>query len=129
MTIITELGDINRFPHPRKVVSYLGLDIVEYSSGGKENKFGITKMGNNIVRKALIESIQLAGRPPRITRALEKRREGVDLRYVKVADKCMKRLNIKSSKMVRQNKNRNVIKVACAREMIGFVWESLKMAS
>ena len=58
MKVITEIGDITRFPHPRKLVSYLGLDIREFSSGGVEKKFGITKMGNEVVRTALVEANQ-----------------------------------------------------------------------
>jgi len=129
MTIITELGDINRFSHPRKLVSYLGLDIIEYSSGGKQRKYGITKMGNGIVRKALVESSQYASRPPAMSRALLKRREGLDTKYLEIADKCMQRLNKKSYRMLKQNKNGNLVKVACAREMVGFIWETLKLAS
>ena len=45
LTMITEIGDIKRFPHPRQLVSWIGMDIREYSSGGKHNRFGITKHG------------------------------------------------------------------------------------
>jgi len=45
LTMITEIGDVKRFPHPRKRVSWIGMDIREYSSGGKYNRFGITKHG------------------------------------------------------------------------------------
>lgn len=34
LTMITEIGDIARFPHPRQLVSWIGMDIREYSSGG-----------------------------------------------------------------------------------------------
>src|SRR3990167_9503137 len=36
MTLIVEIGDVKRFSHPAKLCSYAGLDIQEYSSGGKE---------------------------------------------------------------------------------------------
>ncbi len=58
MTLITEIGNIRRFKHPNKLTSYCGLDVAEYSSGGKEKKFGITKMGNRQIRTAAIESCQ-----------------------------------------------------------------------
>jgi hypothetical protein len=48
LTMITEIGDIQRFPHPRQLVSRIGMDIREYSSGGKHNRFGITKHGNRV---------------------------------------------------------------------------------
>ena len=54
LTMITEIGDIKRFPHPRQLVSWIGMDIREYSSGGKHNRFGITKQGNRyFVRHSL----------------------------------------------------------------------------
>ena len=37
LTMITEIGDIKRFPHPRQLMSWIGMDIREYSSGGKHN--------------------------------------------------------------------------------------------
>ena len=40
MILITEIGDIRRFPHPGKLSSYAGFDVREYSSGGKERKYG-----------------------------------------------------------------------------------------
>ncbi len=46
LTMITEIGDIQRFLHPRQLVSWIGMDIREYSSRGKHNRFGITKHGN-----------------------------------------------------------------------------------
>ena len=58
MTLITEIGDVRRFKHPKQLTSYCGLDVAEYSSGGKEKKFGITKMGNWRIRTSAIESCQ-----------------------------------------------------------------------
>ncbi len=39
MTLISELGDIRRFPHPKQLTAYCGLDIAEYSSGGKQKGY------------------------------------------------------------------------------------------
>ena len=50
LTLITELGDIRRFDHPKRVTSYAGFDIVEYSSGGKQKRFSISKLGNSKTR-------------------------------------------------------------------------------
>ena len=46
LTMITEIGDVKRFTHPRQLVSWIGMDIREYSSGGKHHRFGITKQGS-----------------------------------------------------------------------------------
>ncbi len=129
MKIITEIGDIKRFPHPRKLVSYLGLDIREFSSGGKERKYGITKMGNEVVRTALVEANQKSSYRPVVGQAIKTRRENVPIELIRVADKCMYRLYTKSTKLLKREKHKNKVKVACAREMVGFIWESLHLAS
>lgn len=129
MVIITELGDIRRFSHPSKVVSYVGMDVAEYSSGGKERRYSMTKMGNKHLRKILIEASQSATRLPALNRELKRRREGASLQQKAIADKCMKRLHTKSLSLLYKSKPMNKIKGACAREMIGFIWESLNLVS
>lgn len=129
MKVITELGDIRRFNHPRKLMSYLGFDIIEYSSGGKERKFGITKYGNKIVRTALVEATQRCSTPPKVSYKLKHRRKETESNLIMIADKCMQRLYRKSNHLMSREKNRNKVKVACAREMVGFIWESLMRAS
>mgnify|MGYP000409028970 CR=1 FL=1 len=129
MKVITELGDIKRFSHPRKLMSFLGFDIREYSSGGKERRFGITKYGNKVVRTALVEATQRCSTPPKVSYKLKYRRKETPTELVVVADKCMQRLYKKSNHLLAREKNRNKVKVACAREMCGFIWESLMRVS
>lgn len=125
MKTITEIGDIRRFPHPRKLMSFLGFDICEYSSGGKERKFGITKMGNSTVRTALVEATQRCSSPAKVSYALERRRKDIPVELTQIADKCMQRLYRKSNHLLRKNKHTNKVKIACARELSGFIWQSL----
>ncbi|MGZ3803820.1 MAG: IS110 family RNA-guided transposase [Pseudobdellovibrionaceae bacterium] len=129
MVFVTELGDIKRFSHPKKLTSYVGLDIIEYSSGGVAKRFSTTKMGNKHVRRILTESVQSATRPVMLSKELKKRRDGVDLKYIDVADRCMKRLHKKATALLYRGKPVNKIKSACAREMLGFIWESLNLVS
>lgn len=128
MAVICEIGDIRRFAHPRQLVSYTGLGIREYSSGGKENKFGITRIGNKYLRATVVESAQKALRKPAIGKDLKSRRKGISENYIKIADHCMARLNKKGIKMIARGKHNNKTKVACAREWMGFIWESLQLA-
>ncbi len=121
LTIILELGDIRRFKHPSQLTSYCGLDIIEKTSGGKEKKFGITKMGNRKVRTTLVEACQFATKLVKIGPKLRQRRANADNEAIKIADKCMYRLY--------KGKHTNTVKVACAREMLGFIWESLNKAA
>jgi transposase len=128
MTLITEIGDIKRFPHPKKLVSYFGMDIAEYSSGGKECKFGMTKQGNAYGRYSIIEANHNAPKTARTSNYIKRRREGVRPEYLEIADRCTMRLYWKSKKMINREKNYHIVKTACAREMLCFVWESLKLA-
>ncbi|MDA1076861.1 MAG: transposase [Proteobacteria bacterium] len=58
MTIITEIGDVKRFAHPRRLVSWAGMDIREYALRRKSNRLGITRQGNRYLCTALIEANQ-----------------------------------------------------------------------
>lgn len=125
MTLITEIGDVRRFKHPKQLTSYCGLDVSEYSSGGKEKKFGITKMGNWRIRTSIIESCQRLDRVKPLSKRLKAHRVGQDLKVIDIADRCTKRLQKKSNNLLDSGKHRNKVKVACAREYLGFVWEVL----
>jgi transposase len=125
LTMITEIGDIKRFPHPRQLVSWIGMDIREYSSGGKHNRFGITKHGNRYLRTAFIEANQRSYRSTRIGKDLKARRAQSAPEWIAIADRCLQRLSKKGNRLLLSGKHPNKVKVACAREMVGFVWESL----
>ncbi|MGE0634633.1 MAG: IS110 family transposase [Pseudobdellovibrionaceae bacterium] len=129
LTIVLELGDIRRFKHPNQLTSYSGLDISENTSGGKEKKFGITKMGNRHVRVTVVEACQYATHPIRAGRALRERRKLANEEAIQIADRCMRRLYKKGQHLHFKGKHTNKIKVACAREMLGFIWEALNKAA
>ena len=125
LTMITEIGDIKRFVHPRQLCAWVGMDIREYSSGGKYHRFGITKQGNRYLRTAFIEANQRAYRTTKLSREIKARRANAKPEYIAIADRCLKRLSKKGNRLLDAGKHPNKVKVACAREMIGFVWESL----
>ena len=43
ITIVAEIGDLRRFPHPRELMGYLGLVPSEYSSGDSTQRGQLTK--------------------------------------------------------------------------------------
>ncbi|HWX29339.1 MAG TPA: IS110 family transposase [Steroidobacteraceae bacterium] len=47
--------DFRRFANPRQLMAYLGLVPSEHSSGSTIRRGGITKAGNALARRALIE--------------------------------------------------------------------------
>lgn len=126
ITLITEIGDVRRFAHPKMLTSYAGLDVSEYSSGGKEKKLGITKQGNRRIRTAAVESCQRAGQRCYISKRLKADRKGQPDKVVAIADKCMSRLRKKSLRLQYAGKHVNKVKVACAREFLCFTWEILR---
>jgi len=62
LAFVLTLGQIERFPRSRKVVSYLGLNPSEHSSGGRRRTGAISKQGNPLVRSLLVEAGQSASR-------------------------------------------------------------------
>jgi transposase len=55
LLIISEIGDVNRFPDARRLCSYAGLVPSVHSSGGKCYHGSITKQGSKWLRWILIE--------------------------------------------------------------------------
>ncbi|MEM9386738.1 MAG: transposase, partial [Pseudomonadota bacterium] len=101
----------------------------EYASGGKSHRFGITRQGNRYLRTAFIEANQRGCRTLTLSRDTEARRVGTPMEFIAIADRCLKRLHKKHYRMLNAGKHVNKVKVACAREMVGFVWESLRLAA
>lgn len=56
--IIGEIGDINRFSNPEKLIKFAGLDVKIYQSGTINHKGRIRKRGSPILRYALSLSVQ-----------------------------------------------------------------------
>jgi transposase len=67
------LGQVERFAHSRQVVSYVGLNPAEHSSGGRQRMGGISKQGSTMLRSLLVESGQSAARlVPELKRAYQR---------------------------------------------------------
>jgi transposase len=67
------LGEIERFVQSRQVVSYLGLNPAEHSSGGRQRLGSISKQGNPMLRSLLVEAGQSAARlVPELKRAYQR---------------------------------------------------------
>ena len=64
LTILAEIGDIDRFPDAQHLASYAGLAPRVRSSSGKTRMGHITKQGPSALRWALIEATHIAVRRP-----------------------------------------------------------------
>jgi transposase len=62
LAMVLTLGPVERFANSRKLVSYLGLNPREHSSGGRQRLGAISKQGNSLMRWLLVEAAQTAAR-------------------------------------------------------------------
>jgi transposase len=62
LAFVLTIGPVTRFGRSRKLVSYLGLNPSEESSGGRRRLGAISKQGNIMVRWLLVEAAQQAAR-------------------------------------------------------------------
>jgi len=127
-TLIAEIGDIQRFAHPRELMAYLGLVPSEHSSGMTARKGSITKTGNAHARRMLVEAAWNYRFPARVGRDLHQRQEGqsdaIRVQSWKAQQRLCKRFAALRARGLHQNK----VCVAVARELAGFVWAMARVA-
>jgi transposase len=122
-TLAAELGDLHRFATAPQLMGYLGLVPSEDSTGDQRRQGGITKMGNGYARRALIEAAWNYSKPPRISRDLLKRQEGLSKEIQDLSWNAQTRLHHRYLHLVgRSRKLKPVAAAALGRELSGFVW-------
>jgi transposase len=126
--IRAELHDFRRFHSARALMAYLGLVPGENSTGEKHRRGRITRTGNALVRRLLVETAWHYQHRPGIGVALAKRRKGQPGRVVAIADKAQQRLCRRFRRLADQHKPAPKIVVAIARELAGFLWAALQPA-
>ena len=124
--VVAELGDLSRFDHPRKLMSYLGLVPSEHSSGGKRHIGAITKCGNGRARRLLVEGAHTYRYAANISTDMQKRQEGLPKDIIDIAWKAQLRLCKRYKKMIAKGKHYNLVVTAIAREMIAYIWAIAK---
>jgi transposase len=62
LMLVLTIGPVDRFQRSKQVVSYLGVNPRESSSGGRQRLGGISKQGNSMARFLLVEAAQTASR-------------------------------------------------------------------
>lgn len=101
LTIIAEIGEINRFPNAKKLCGYAGIVPSTYSSGGKTAHGKITKTGSKWLRYIMIEVAQ--------HQQLCKKTPGFGSYYLKM----------------KKRKGTNPATVATARKLLAVIWRML----
>ena len=127
MTLLSEIGDIQRFRSPRALMGYFGLVPREHSSGERERRGPITKAGNSHCRRVLTEAAWNNRHKGGADLILNRRRQGQPADVVAIAIKAQHRLHKKFWRLDHR-KHRHVAITAVARELCGFVWAVLQAA-
>jgi transposase len=122
VTVVAEVGDFSRFDNPRQLMAYLGLVPSEHSSGNTVRRGGITKAGNALARRALIEGAWTYRMQARVSRKLHDRLDGLPQDIRDIAWKAQVRLCARYRRLAAAGKPGVVVTTAVAREMVGFLW-------
>jgi len=95
LAFVLTLGPVERFASSRKVVSYLGLNPSEDSTGGRQRLGHISKQGNQMLRWLLVEAGQSASQhDPELRRRYQrlKFRRGANVAKVAMARRLAVRM-------------------------------------
>jgi transposase len=126
--MLAELHDFRRFQSPRALMAFVGLVPGEDSTGEKHRRGRITRTGNALVRRLLVETAWHYQHRPSIGVALTRRRKGQPGRVIAIADKAQQRLCRRFRRLMEQHKPAPKVAVAIARELAGFLWAALQPA-
>ena len=129
MILVSELGEVHRFAHPRQVMAYFGLVPTENTSSDKRRQGRITKCGNAHARWLLVECAQHYATPPKVSAHLSRRQEGQTKEVRAISWRAQNRLHRRYTRLLARRLQRNKAMVAIARELCGFIWELLRTQS
>lgn len=125
MVLATELGDWQRFAKPTQLMAYLGLVPTEASSGTRERRGSITKAGNSRCRHVLVQAAWSARRVPARGPRLRRAQDGQPPEVVAHAWKAQLRLHALFHRLAHRRPPQ-IAAVAVARELVGFLWATLR---
>jgi len=126
--LVCEIGEFERFEHPRKLMGYLGLVPSERSSGEHTRRGSITKAGNAHARRLLTEAAWNYRFKPRIGKEMLARQQGVSEAVRTMAWKAQLRLTQRFKALTDRGVQANKACIAVARELAGFIWAIARQA-
>lgn len=121
VVLVAEIGDFSRFSSAPALMAYLGLVPSEHSSGESRSLGGITKTGNEHVRRVLIEAAWSYRFPPNVGKRLECRQSGQAPEDLDLSWKAQQRLHRRLKTLEARRGVKKAV-TAVARELAGFVW-------
>lgn len=121
-SLVAEIGTFSRFPHPKALMSYIGVVPSEASSGETRRQGNITKTGNDHIRRLIIEASWSYRYKPALKGELLKRQEGQPPEVQAISWKAQHRLHEKYFRMLSKGKSGGKAVTAVGRELAGFLW-------
>jgi transposase len=128
LTIASEVGDWRRFPTARSFMGFTGLVPSEYSSGVSTRRGHITKAGNAHLRTQLVESAWAYQHRASLGVVLRRRQDGVDPATAARSWTAQQRLCGRFRRLAARKNSRNIVTIAVARELAGFLWAEMTAA-
>jgi transposase len=125
LTIASEVGDWRRFATAPAFMGFTGLVPSEYSSGGSVRRGHITRAGNTHLRSQLVESAWAYQHRPAIGAQLRGRQQHLDAPTIARSWAAQQRLCGRFRRLSARKTSRNVVTVAIARELAGFLWAEM----
>lgn len=123
LSIHLELGgDWKRFERAPALGAWVGLTPTLSQSGESSRQGSITKTGSTLARRLLVESAWHYGREPRLGATLANRQAGQPEHVLAISNRAQQRLYKVHRQMKARGKPHNVVVVACARQLTGFLW-------
>jgi len=123
LSVHLELGaDWKRFERAPALSAWLGLTPSLSQSGESSRQGSITKTGSMLARRLLVESAWHYSRPPRLGATLANRQAGQPDHILAISNRAQQRLHKVNRSMKARGKPHNVVVVACARQLAGFLW-------
>jgi transposase len=125
LTLASEVCDWRRFPAAGAFMSFCGLTMSEYSSGGSTRRGHVTKTGNSHVRWQQVESAWAYQHHPSVGADLARRHQGLPPDTVTRAWTAQLRLCARYRRLLARKNNKPVVIAAIARELAGFLWAEM----
>jgi transposase len=123
LSLHLELGaDWRRFDRAPALSAWLGLTPSLSQSGESSRQGSITKTGSTLARRLLVESAWHYGKKPRLGATLANRQAGQPDQILAISNRAQQRLFKVNRTMKARGKPHNIVVVACARQLAGFLW-------
>jgi transposase len=122
VTIVSEVGSLSRFAHPKQLMGYSGAVPSEDSSGQRTRRGAITKTGNAHLRRVIVEAAWSYRHKPCVSSTLRLRQQGQREDVKAIAWKAQHRLWSRYWRLTSKSKPAQQVVTAIGRELLGFIW-------